>query len=463
MDDGLNRHVKRQRRAAAAAEGRLPPEVFVAVGAYCCRSSLDALRCTSKQIRIVCSGLPKPWPTNRGCPLVGMVCPDNGDIPEEPEDDDSWYDDYEERPEYKQWLAELQSITPPPSGLIMFHDSPGPSLLTINNEGICIDFEENKKLKPRVLQVWSKEWGLVHEEKKPYATSPALSPPLGDFGRQFMIFPVYWPPRDVGVRIVEMVPQSQEKKQIIQKLSLPNEQHQHPENIKCAGGSDDPCLIFMDRSESAVKMCKISLEGEWLVLTEPVQLVSDPSRTGDLNTRRSSLAVDSRRGIIVFSYDFEDASINIYDMKRNVTVAVPVPEGAGWIRDVEFSPDGKMLVVAHRTFSYRSYLPGNREESTSCAISIYDFDVDCIESMPQRRPKYFRIEDCGYFNKVAFSPKGNMLSFRWHPHGYKTSLFGRDERVGLIDLSPLKECSSGDQISIEVLSEVAQWETFVRS
>lgn len=235
------------------------------------------------------------------------------------------------------------------------------------------------------------------------------------------------------------------------------------------GGSEDPCLLFMDRGESAVKMSRIYFEeakgqGEnesvkHLRLSVPEILASDPTHTGDRNTRRSSLAVNSKRDIIAFSYDFEDTCINIYDMKRKVSVTVPVPEGAGWIRDIEFSPNGKKLVVAHCTFQRV-----HGETISICAISVFDCDVDRIECISERPPKLFRVKERGYCCGVAFSPKGNMLSFAWRPQlVYRRTIFGYRERVGMIDLSPTKDADDGSQISREILSEAPQWERFVRS
>ena len=110
-----------------------------------------------------------------------------------------------------------------------------------------------------------------------------------------------------------------------------------------------------------------------------------------------------------------------------------------------------MLVVAHM-------------KGDSCAMSLYNCDVERIESIPQRPPRLLHMREIGYFDSVSFSPKGNMLSFEWHPDDkpWRRTLFS-DGRVAMADFSALKDAEDGSQIRFEVFSEISQWERFASS
>lgn len=447
-----------------------PPEVLASIASFCRRGALDAFALASTRTRDVCRDprrVTTPWPTDPRSPFVGAICPDLDDLPDEPAER---YDDFDdtETDEYRVYREELRGVTPPPSTLIMLHDAFGPSFLALQNEGIRIK-NEGEYVKPRTMQIWSKECGIVFEEHYPYFdTKPAITPPLGE-GGQFLIIAARRHERP-GVRMVELK-RTERENSAERSFNFPC--NQHVQNFKCVGGRDDPCLIFMDRGESAVKLCRMTTgeergaDGgvERLELSEPEVLVSDTSRTGDLNTRRGRLATfsDSKRSIIAFSYDLEDVFINFYDMKRKVSVAVPTPDGAGWIRDMEFSPDGKLLAVAHCTFVRRD-VP--LSSLSNCAISVYDCDIGRIECVAQHSPpKLFRIKESGYCSHISFSPKGTKIAFQWHHQdGYRTNdVFEHKRVVGTIDLSSaLKDGNESGQISVELLDELA-WEKFVFS
>lgn len=482
----LTTHVDLLRQPAlppplASCKALFPLEVVAAIAGFCCRNSLDNLMMASRSVRDACRDVSRPWPTREGCSLVDALCPDHDDLPEEPDEEDcgvDWMvDDYRQSKAYLEYLEDVRRTTPPPSQLVMIHDAFGASFLSLRHGGICIDHTRGEYEIPWKMQVWSKEHGLVYEENYPYrGTKPAATPPLRPCGIQFLILPVRrW--EAPGVRMVEMVPPSHGTTRTTERISKSFELRcdQHVECFRCIAHDEGPCLVFMDRGESAVKLCKIALEEDASLgdggaaipqLLETRILASDPSRTGDMNTRRSRLASysDAGRCLIAFSYDLEDKHINILDLKRNVCISVPTPDGAGWIRDVEFSPDGKTLVAAHCTFGYDGVNLCART-STSCAVTVYDCDFENIEGILRHRPKFYPIKGSGYCCDISFSPKGKQVAFQWRPQlkagGSTAKELFKDERVGIIDLSPENEDKA--QLGIDMLNETILWERFVSS
>jgi len=448
-----------------------PREMVESIAGFCCRGSLDALALTSRRFREACRSVERPWPTNPNCGLVKAVCSDLDRIPKEPNER---YDDWEgeETAEYQRFREELGRVNPPLSTLTVLHDACGSSYMVLRNEGIHIGDGEYEV--PCRLQVWSREYGLAYQEDYPYYnTKPTITPPVGEQGRQFVILPVR--SNDLhfvqGVLAIEVGPSrtrgtpERGTQRTAQILRLPCWGHVE---TKCIGRRDETALIFMDQDESAVKSCRILLDKEGrLRLTKPVKLASDPARTGDHNTRRCRLAAFSneKRSVVAFSYDFVDKFINVYDVERGVSISVPTPEDAGWIRDVEFSPDGKTLVVAHCTFSQDSrMLSYEYNNKASCAVSVYNFDVVQIEEMLQHPARLFPLSDKGYCSHLTFSPSGKNIAFQWYERwSYSRGFFGR-EQVGNFDFSLLMKDGSGDGlISFEVLNDIRGWESFVSS
>jgi len=201
----------------------------------------------------------------------------------------------------------------------------------------------NEMEAPGHLQVWDRYLGQIGDIHCWHTINmkPAFSPD----SQWLVLEPDEYSHGDpMGLRICKLPPVGQKGPIIVTHGLLPGHR------VRSAAFVDNSTIALVQYGWRVVETFKVAEQTSKQVSLESLGGYGSPNVCG-----RLAVFLSETKHVFAFPTEFGDENdeedkkivVVITDLKQQYHIMAPIPDGAGWVHDLEFSPDGTYLLLAH--------------------------------------------------------------------------------------------------------------------